>query len=180
MMNEIIQKVVCHSCFWFDYERQGEQVPYEPAEEPMPEGAIGCCPDCGEYVYPDGPAPEEDRNRWYSEYAEEFEGWDWDAIKLEASADMQPDDDNPGVMAGRSYLGSVLTLTPSGKIYMPWATGNITEYEAARDEEWREALEKAADDHGMYMDYFDDGIFACYYEDMPETDEDTEENFNEE
>jgi hypothetical protein len=48
----------------------------------------------------------------------------------------------PGDVVATIYLGNILSLSPSGKVYMPWSS-NVTEKEAARDERWRYALEKA-------------------------------------
>lgn len=39
------------------------------------------------------------------------------------------------------FLGSVLALVPSGKYYQPWASGNVTEDEAEKDEAWYEQAE---------------------------------------
>lgn len=48
------------------------------------------------------------------------------------------------------YIGSSLNIIPSGKFYMPWST-NVTEEEAAKDEEFMEAFEKVAAKHNMYQ-----------------------------
>lgn len=42
----------------------------------------------------------------------------------------------------RIYLGTVFDLFHSGKYYTAWACSNVTEEEAQRDEEWREAVEE--------------------------------------
>jgi hypothetical protein len=47
------------------------------------------------------------------------------------------------------YLGSVFTLTPSGKYYTPWATGDATPEEADADGAWWEAVEEQAHQHGL-------------------------------
>lgn len=47
----------------------------------------------------------------------------------------------PGDVVATVYLGSILALSPSGKVYMPWSS-NVTEKEAFRDERWRESLER--------------------------------------
>jgi hypothetical protein len=46
------------------------------------------------------------------------------------------------------YLGSVLSLSPSGKYYTPFANGNITAKEAKADEAWYAAMDRAAEKHG--------------------------------
>lgn len=57
----------------------------------------------------------------------EIRAWDWRGIKRDAEASAEPDDecDCDGMLIGRSYLGSVFSLTPSGKMYAPFACGNV-------------------------------------------------------
>lgn len=43
------------------------------------------------------------------------------------------------------YLGSVLSLSPSGKYYTPFANSNVTFKEARVDEAWYAALDRAAE-----------------------------------
>ena len=50
------------------------------------------------------------------------------------------------------YLGSILSIMPSGKYYMPWACSNVTEEEAAKDEAFREALESEAEEAGLSLE----------------------------
>ena len=61
------------------------------------------------------------------------------------------DTDDPMRQERCIFLGTVFQLYPSGKYYMPWACSNVTEEEAEQDEEWREAVEAALDEHGMYL-----------------------------
>ncbi len=78
--------------------------------------------------------------------------FNWENIKKEALAN--PQDafiDGEIVREGCYYLGSVLSLTPSGKFYMPWACSNVTEAEVLLDEEWWEDLEEVAAEYGMYI-----------------------------
>lgn len=49
------------------------------------------------------------------------------------------------------YLGSCLSLSPSGKYYTAFACSNVTETEAERDEAWWAALERAAEKHGLFV-----------------------------
>jgi len=51
---------------------------------------------------------------------------------------------------GIVFLGTVFSLLPSGKYYMPWSS-NITEAEAEADELFREALEAEAEAHGLLI-----------------------------
>ncbi len=110
------------------------------------------------------------RNR----YLAALRKWDWATIKAEATENLEPDDD-PGRQVGRSYLGSCFSLAPSRKYYAPFANrnlapcprckgtgrskgndcswcGGIGSREAFLDQEWYEALDKVADEHGMYIE----------------------------
>ena len=76
-------------------------------------------------------------------YTHELESaFDWDAIKadciqsaiyelgeLDLSDEYLPDDviDEEGNLVGRSFLGTVFALCPSGKYYMPFACSNVDE-----------------------------------------------------
>jgi hypothetical protein len=55
-----------------------------------------------------------------------FDRLDWTKIKaLLEAADAEPVDDDPDQVQRTVYLGSVLNLTPSGKVYTPFANGNV-------------------------------------------------------
>ena len=174
-----MQIVVCHSCFWWNVSsREDGTATYELAEEDetMPEGALGRCPGCCEWVYLDGPAPEEVREKWYEQYKKEFETWNWEAMKLEAEREMSVDLDNPDLLVGRVFIGSLLSVTPSGKIYTPFAHSNVTEYEANRDEEWHAALEAVAEEHDMTTIYDDGDIFVGVWKDNEASDEEFDQD----
>jgi len=64
------------------------------------------------------------------------------------------------------YLGSILTLSPSGKVYTPWACSNLTpcprcrgrgcdhcgelgSREAHEDQAWREGIDDACSRYGL-------------------------------
>ncbi|MCK9598278.1 MAG: hypothetical protein M0R06_04510 [Sphaerochaeta sp.] len=53
---------------------------------------------------------------------------------------------------GYHLLGSVFSLTPSGKYYMPWCS-NFTEEEAEEDERWYEALDRVALEMGGWIEH---------------------------
>ena len=53
---------------------------------------------------------------------------------------------------GYHLLGTVFSLTPSGKYYMPWCT-NYTQAEAEEDERWRIALEMIALALGGWIEF---------------------------
>lgn len=86
-----------------------------------------------------------------AEYMDSLGDWNWKDIKAECVRNLEPDADNPGQQIGRSYLGSVLTLTPSGKFYMPW-TSNQTDEDELQDSVWYERLEAIAAMHGLSIE----------------------------
>lgn len=58
-----------------------------------------------------------------TKYRREIEAWDWNEIVSEARANVETDFD--GSRIGRAYLGSILSLSPSGKFYTPFAHSNV-------------------------------------------------------
>jgi hypothetical protein len=53
-------------------------------------------------------------------------GFNLQAIRTELNrADWEDDAEEPGLQVRRLYLGSVLSLTPSGKFYTPFACSNV-------------------------------------------------------
>lgn len=60
------------------------------------------------------------------------------------------ENDGPDGFSVRLYIGSVMNIYPSGKYYMPWST-NVTEAEAAKDEAFGNAFEKAAAKFNIYL-----------------------------
>lgn len=75
---------------------------------------------------------------------------DWDDLVKEIEV-QEAFDDMCGNKIKAIYFGSVLSLSPSGKYYMPWASGNVTEKEAEEDQEWFEELEAEAEKRGLYV-----------------------------
>ena len=57
-------------------------------------------------------------------YIKELREWNWDDIKSSATQELA-DDDESGQEVGRCWLGSCLSLAPSGKYYLPWACSNL-------------------------------------------------------
>jgi len=53
---------------------------------------------------------------------------------------------------GASFLGTVMSLVPSGKYWTAWASSNVTQAESDRDEAWMEALNSVADRHGGWIE----------------------------
>lgn len=76
---------------------------------------------------------------------------DWEALKAEIEAS-DTIEDECGNEVKSVYLGSVFSLSPSGKYYTPFASSNVTVKEAERDEEWYAALEKTAEQHGLFIE----------------------------
>jgi uncharacterized protein with NRDE domain len=106
-------------------------------------------------------------------------GAQFDFDKIRKAMDSEPwvdaEEILEGVDSGQEarglFLGTVFGITPSGKIYTPWANGNVVEEEAMADEEWREDLEKSLYAVGLFLDIFDDSYFACEIRDKEEDDE---------
>ncbi len=57
------------------------------------------------------------------DYIKEIKTWDWKALVAECEANVCENDDGDPV--GMSYLGSVMSLVPSGKYYTPFASSNV-------------------------------------------------------
>jgi hypothetical protein len=89
-------------------------------------------------------------------YRAQIMGWDWSGIVTATQIASKGDrfcsegcDD--GGHVGSYYLGSVLSLTPSGKFYMPWTT-NQTADDVERDARWYAALEAVATKMGGWIE----------------------------
>lgn len=79
------------------------------------------------------------------------------------------------------YLGTIMSWSPSGKVYAPWST-NVSEAEAALDEAWREALEKEAAALGCFIesgegDPCDLYLVECRECEQPEEEDDDHERW---
>lgn len=48
------------------------------------------------------------------------------------------------------YIGTVFSMMPSGKYYMPFARSNVNAAEAVLDEAYREALEGVLEERGLF------------------------------
>lgn len=90
-----------------------------------------------------------------SKYAEDIRTWDWEAIRQAAVKDAEERrEECPGEFdgLGHEFLGSVMTLSPSGNYWTMWAQSNVTEEEAEKDEAWFEALEKVASEYDLSIE----------------------------
>jgi len=76
-------------------------------------------------------------------------GIKWDDVKQWMQSEKFEEEEDGSFR--RVYLGTVFTLSPSGKFYMPWARSNVTEEEAAKDEEFYDALHEEAEEHGYFI-----------------------------
>lgn len=91
-----------------------------------------------------------------STYKSQIMQWRWNEIVAATQMDAAEHDDRDvnnmlgcdlDGHVGSCYLGSVFSLTPSGKFYMPWTT-NQTADDVERDSRWYEAAEAVASKHG--------------------------------
>lgn len=77
---------------------------------------------------------------------------DWNALKEEVLSDVEPEwDEDNEVFVFTQFMGTVMSITPSGKYYTPWASGNVTEEEAEKDQAWWELMEHCCEQFGMYL-----------------------------
>jgi hypothetical protein len=99
-----------------------------------------------------------------------LEEWKWQAIVLDANCNVERDEF--GERVGRSWLGTVLGLYPSGKIYTFWTT-NQTSSDIRRDSAFQDALEAVAESYGGCIEHDDDSVFFVLPPlDQPSTPED--------
>jgi hypothetical protein len=59
-------------------------------------------------------------------YRRDIRQWDWEKIRAEALSNPNEQGEWEEEHYGSCFIGSVFTLTPSGKFYTPWATSNLT------------------------------------------------------
>lgn len=118
----------------------------------------------------------------YAEVATYIRGWASENVEPSASS---PDDlldidlirqeaypDEEGI--ARYYLGTVFSLTPSGKYYMPWACSNVTDKEAEADSDWWDALDSYLEKFNMWSESGEGDpcdIFVCFFVEEKEQDE---------
>jgi len=108
-------------------------------------------------------------------YAEKIaRQWSFDAIKKECIANAQYDPESDSRI-GYCYLGSHLSIAPSGKFYMPWTT-NQTHSDVIRDECFWSEFEKALEQHGMFLGGPDSGDGLDVFAGMVIDDDDDENN----
>jgi len=81
--------------------------------------------------------------------------WNFDAIKRECEANAEYDEEADSKI-GYCYLGSHLSIAPSGKYYTFWTT-NQTHSDTIKDEVFWSEFEKAIESHGMFLGGSDTG-----------------------
>lgn len=94
----------------------------------------------------------------HNELAEEYRkemgttGIDWDSVDFKMNTDYVSYDEENDMYLYRVYLGSVLSLAPSGKYWTWWACSNVDDEEQVKDIVWFEMLEEEADKHGFWIE----------------------------
>ena len=76
-------------------------------------------------------------------------GIDWDRVQAALDSEGQEYTDECGNRIKSLFLGSVFSLTPSGKYYTPFAAGNVEPEEAEADQAWFAAVDQEASQHGL-------------------------------
>lgn len=111
-----------------------------------------------------------------AKYTKEIEQWDWDCIKEDALTNCFVDEDN---IIASSWLGTPFGIYPSGKIYTFW-TSNQTRSDVIKDACFIEALERVAEENGMFISYDEDISAQIVVEDIfrPEIRFITEEDYD--
>lgn len=124
------------------------------------------------------------REIWEKRHPDRIERMFEDQLRRILNIGMDIDNQDPQELDGgldndvvrMIYLGTVMNMTPSGKIYYPFAHSNVTIKEAALDEVWREYMERELGKHNLYLETGEGDpcdIFLCrYYQEEKEEDED--------
>lgn len=87
------------------------------------------------------------------------EDYDWDKVASECKSNLSWDRDSQ-YFQGLCFLGTLFTITPSGKVYAPW-TSNQTNLDETLDSIWNDALDSVLDSHGFYRWDHEESIFAA-------------------
>lgn len=106
--------------------------------------------------------------------------FDWDyiqAILNNPDDDMIVDDEWNDVKYASLYIGSILSIMPSGKYYMPFACSNIENVrEALLDECYQDALNEKLEELGLWCESGEGDpldVFFCKLIDEEVTDDET-------
>ncbi len=76
-------------------------------------------------------------------------GINWDNVLKTIETEGEEYTDECGNRVKSLYLGSVLSLSPSGKYYTPYASGNVEPEEAEADQAWYNAVDEEAAIRGL-------------------------------
>lgn len=79
---------------------------------------------------------------------EELIGWNIEDLKK--AIDEEDDVEVEDHIERHKFIGTVMSLTPSGKVYMPWSS-NVSEEEAKRDEDFWDKLNEILSANGMFV-----------------------------
>ena len=112
------------------------------------------------------------------EYSEEISQWNFAELKTDCLDNTFED---CGDKRAETFLGSVLSIMPSGKYYMPW-TSNQSRLDQEKDSVFLEVLESTLEENGLYLtsgerDPYDVLVGLI---NVPEEDEEDEEEDNKE
>jgi hypothetical protein len=94
-------------------------------------------------------------------YIDDIESWRWDKLRRDAQLQRLDGCEEPQWV---NYIGGVLNLYPSGKIYAPWTT-NQTMRDVIRDDAFQEALDYVAESQGAWINHDSGDVFACWPDD---------------
>lgn len=72
--------------------------------------------------------------------------WDWEAAIKECRSNDVIEDSHGDCRYHALFIGTVMSLAPSGKYWTWWACSNVTEEEAQRDEEYFDILYDCANE----------------------------------
>jgi hypothetical protein len=81
-------------------------------------------------------------------YTKQIQAYNWQAVLDDAAESCYINENDE--IEGKSFLGSVFSIMPSGKYYMPWCT-NQTRSDVTKDECFYDALESIASEYGLWI-----------------------------
>lgn len=106
--------------------------------------------------------------------------WDWEAAIKECLSNDVIEDRYGDCRYYSLFLGTVMSLAPSGRYWTCWACNNVTQEEADRDEEYFEILDNCADEAGGWIENGEgdpcDLFFCLPQQDSEELDESMDGN----
>lgn len=79
---------------------------------------------------------------------EDLIGWETEDLKkaINEEDDIEVEDH----IERHKFMGTVMRLTPSGKVYMPWSS-NVSDEEAKKDEDWWDKLNEILSANKMFV-----------------------------